>query len=710
VPWGASESAYNIRDRHLTYQYRAFGVPDLALKRGLGRDLVIAPYASALALQVRPHDALENLSALEELGALGEYGFRDAVDYTRPEPGQRFAIVRNYMAHHVGMSLVAFTNALTSQLWQRRFHSDPLVRATDLLLHERVPRRLVMQPPQVARADDALPDAELERPAVREVDTPDTTQPVIALLGRLPYTIMVSQAGAGYSRYEDLAVTRWRADGTRDNTGQFCYLKDLASGHVWSATHQPVCEPADWYQALLATDRLTVHRSDGPLETRTEIVVIPEDAAEVRRVTLTNNGVRERDVEITSYGEIVLAPPDADRAHPAFANLFVETEWHEWCTAITATRRPRSATEQPLWCVHVLDAGPDRTGAVTYDTDRARFIGRGRTTRDPLAMEGPLSGTTGAVLDPIFALRTRLRLAPGQSASVAFTTLVAKTRERAFELADRYHDSHAAQRALDLAWTSTQIELRELAVTPTEAAVFQELAGHLLYSSPNVRAPESELRRNTHSQPTLWALGISGDWPVVLATLDSPDGLATLRQLFAAHRYWRRRGMMIDLVVLNTQSHSYQQELNDRISAAMFSSSDSAVIDRPGGVFVRRADLVPDAELAMLGRWVASPTRRRRRPSSRSRQRRCRRLRCGAPDGVARHPMRPFVAFALHFTRPVYVRHRRSPPAPRSLRSVCARTRHHCSSTTAMAGSLARVTTWFACAVTMFPPHPGSTS
>jgi cyclic beta-1,2-glucan synthetase len=192
VPWGASESAYNIRDRHLTYQYRAFGVPDLALKRGLARDLVIAPYASALALQVRPHDALENLSALEELGALGEYGFRDAVDYTRPEPGQRFAIVRNYMAHHVGMSLVAFTNALTSQLWQRRFHSDPLVRATDLLLHERVPRRLVMQPPQVARADDALPDAELERPAVREVDTPDTTQPVIALLGRLPYTIMAA--------------------------------------------------------------------------------------------------------------------------------------------------------------------------------------------------------------------------------------------------------------------------------------------------------------------------------------------------------------------------------------------------------------------------------------------------------------------------------------------------------------------------------------
>ncbi|HJU90283.1 MAG TPA: glucoamylase family protein [Gemmatimonadaceae bacterium] len=602
VPWGVSESAYNLRDRHLTYQYRAFGVPDLGLKRGLARDLVIAPYAAALAMLIQPHTALKNLALLEELGALGENGFRDAVDYTRPEPGQRFAIVRSYMAHHIGMSLVAFTNALTAQLWQRRFHADPLVRATELLLHERVPRRLVLQAPQTARADEALPDPDLERPAVREVDTPDTPQPVVALLGRLPYTIMVSHAGAGYSRYEELAVTRWRADGTRDNTGQFCYVKDLSSGHAWSATHQPMCTPPDWYQALLATDRLTVGRVDGALETRTEIAVVPEDSAEVRRVTVTNNDVREREVEVTSYGEIVLAPPNTDRAHPSFSNLFVETEWHDWCTAITATRRPRSALEHPLWCVHVVDRSPDRTGVVTCETDRARFIGRGRTTRNPIALEtdGPLSGTTGAVLDPIFALRTRLRLAPGQSASVAFTTLVASTRERAFELASRYHDSHSAQRALELAWTSTQIELRELNITPADAALFQELAGHLFYSSPSVRAPQEELKRNRASQPILWALGVSGDWPIVFATIDSAEGLPTLRQLFAAHRYWRRRGMTVDVVVLNTHRHSYLQELNDRITATMFSSSDSAVIDQPGGVFVRRWDLLTKEQLLML--------------------------------------------------------------------------------------------------------------
>ena len=602
VPWGVSESAYNLRDRYQTYQYRGFGVPDLALKRGLGRDLVVAPYASALATMVDPVRALANLAVLEGKNALGPYGFRDALDFTRPEPGRRFAVVRNYMAHHIGMSLVALTNALSAQVWQRRFHADPLVRSAELLLYESIPRRLVLQEPQTARADEALPDPELDRPVVREVTTPDTPQPHIALLGHLPYTIMVSHSGAGYSRYEDLAVTRWRADGTRDNTGQFCYVQDLTSGRVWSATHQPVCAPADTFQSLLATDRVTFERTDGDVATRTEITVVPADSAEVRRVTVTNNSDRVREIQLTSYGEIVLAPPDADRSHPAFGNLFVETEWHEWCTAVTATRRPRSATEARRWCVHVAAVGLERVGTVSCETDRARFVGRGRTTQDPVALDSgdPLSNTAGAVLDPIFAIRTRVRLDPGQAASVAFTTLVSDTRERAFELADRYNDPYAAQRALDLAWTATQVELRELNISPVDAAVFQEMAGHLFYSNPALRAPEAELRRNRGAQPILWGTGVSGDWPILLALIDSAEGLPTLRQLFAAHRYWRRRGMMVDLVVVNADPPGYFQELQEKIVAAMHAAVDAGAIDRPGGVFVRQRHLLGADVLTML--------------------------------------------------------------------------------------------------------------
>ncbi|MEX2283856.1 MAG: glucoamylase family protein [Gemmatimonadota bacterium] len=602
VPWGMSESAYAVRDRHATYQYRAFGVADLGLKHGLDRELVIAPYASMLALMVEPGRAITNLSRLEKKGALGAYGFRDALDYTRAPADADYTIVRTYMAHHIGMSFLALTNTLLGNIWPARFHADPIVRATELLLHERIPRRLVLQAVNASAAPEVMPEGPADRPIVREFERPDTFRPHVALLGQLPYTIMVSHCGAGYSRFEDLAVTRWRSDATTDNLGQYCYIKDLTRGEVWSAAHQPVCRKADWYRAVFATDRVTFHRADGDIETRTEIAIVPEDSAEVRRVTVTNNGEQVREVELTSYGEVVLAPPEAERAHPAFANLFVETEYHEWCNAITATRRPRSAGERPLVCVHVVATGKQRIGEVTCETDRARFIGRGRSTRDPAALhiDGALSGTTGAVLDPIFALRTRVRLRAGESAFVAFTTLVAPTRKRAFDLADRYHTLHASQRALDLAWTSTQVELRELDIPPADAIVFQELAGHLLYSSKVLGPTPADRAASQGSQPLLWSIGVSGDRPILLASLDSPEGLPTLRQLYSAHHYWRRRGLHVDLVVVNEQAATYLHELDDKIAATLAASTDAGLIDQPGGVFLRRHDVIAEDAFRLL--------------------------------------------------------------------------------------------------------------
>lgn len=601
VPWGVSESAYNVRDRHFTYQYRAFGVPDLGLKRGLERDLVVAPYATAMAAMFDPGKALANLEDLEARGALGPYGLRDALDFTRPRPGQAFALVQTYMAHHIGMAFVALVNVLTDRSFPRRFHADSLVKASELMLHERLPRRLVLRDVQVPRAQEPLDELD-DEPEERLIEDLDSPQPHIALLGRSPYTLMISHCGSGYSRYEDLAVTRWRADGTCDDTGQFIYVANVTENRLWSVAHQPVCAPPDQYRAVLASDRVTFHRVDGDIETSTEIATSSEDAAEVRRVTLKNTGAEVQEIELTSYGEIVLAKPDADRAHPAFSNLFVQTEWHGWCSAITATRRPRTPTDKPLWCVHVVDAAPEQVGALSCETDRSRFLGRGRTTRAPVALAtpGPLSGTTGAVLDPIFALRVRVRVAPGRTVSVAFTTLVATSRERAFELADRHRDPYGAQRALDLAWTATQAELRDLGVTAKEAGVFQDLAAHLFYATPDLRAPEAELRRNRGSQAALWSQGISGDWPILLALIDAVTGLPTLAELLAAHSYWRRHGMTVDLVVLNTQTSGYLQELGDRISAILFSAGDSELLDRAGGVFVRRRALLDEADLLML--------------------------------------------------------------------------------------------------------------
>ena len=504
VPWGVSESAYAVRDRSHTYQYRGFGVPDLALKRGLSKELVIAPYASVLAMLVEPRQSLKNLTVLEAEGALGPYGFRDALDYTRPSPGSRKTIVCTFMAHHIGMSIVALDNALNRQVWPRRFHTDPLVRSAELVLQERIPRRLTVQ--DVQGDDAARVPSEMEKPAVREIETPHTPQPVVGILGNVPYTTLITNAGGGFSRYGNLSITRWRHDSTRDNYGQWCYVKDLGTGHVWSTAHQPSGTEPQWYRVLFASDRITFIRRDGDIDTVTEIAVASDDAAEVRRVILTNRSLQVKEIELTSYSEVVLAPADADRAHPVFGNLFVQTEFLEGQAALLATRRPRSATEASIWCAHVVACGPEVVGKVTCETDRAKFVGRGRSVRNAEALDegAELTGTVGAVLDPIFSLRVKVRIPPGASANVAFTTFVTEQRERAVQLADLYHDPYSARRALDLSWAQAQAELRDLGIAPADAALYQDLAGHLMFPHPGFRPAQSAVEENRLGQQALW--------------------------------------------------------------------------------------------------------------------------------------------------------------------------------------------------------------
>ncbi|HWZ59243.1 MAG TPA: glucoamylase family protein [Gemmatimonadaceae bacterium] len=605
VPWGVSESAYNARDRMQTYQYRAFGVPDLALKRGLDKDLVIAPYATALSLLVDPHAAMRNLSLLEREGALGPFGFRDAIDYTRPAVGATSAIVGAYMAHHIGMSLVALTNAIRFGVWPKRFHRDAIVKSAELILFERIPRRFILSEAQTGEADEyPRRRGATEKPAARQLDTASTPQPRVTLLGHAPYTVMITNAGSGYSRFEQTAVTRWRNDGTLDDSGQWCYVRDLGTGRVWSAAYQPTGVEPDLYRVTFASDRATFFRRDGDVDTRLEVTVVPDDCAEVRRVTVTNNGNTAREIELTTYGEICINDPDADRGHPAFQNLFIETEYVAGHSAILATRRPRSSEEEALWLVHVAAIGREAIGAVSCETDRARFIGRNGSARRPAALEtdegGALSGTTGAPLDPIFSLRTRVKVPAGQSVRVAFTTIVAKDRDQAMELADRYADPYSAQRALDLSWMHAQVELRELGITPADGALYQELAGYLLYSNPAVRVAPREIMGVRRGREALWAHGISGDWPILLATVDASAGVSTVKELLQAHHYWRLKGLTADLVLLNTYPPTYLQELNDELQAAIMASSESGIVDKPGGVFLRRRDLMPPDDLATL--------------------------------------------------------------------------------------------------------------
>ncbi|MGB6552123.1 MAG: glucoamylase family protein [Candidatus Binataceae bacterium] len=598
VPWGISESAYSARDLEFTYQYSNFGVPGLGLKRGLRENAVIAPYATALAAMVDPEAAARNFSRLRLAGGLGRFGWYEALDYTpsRVPEGETVAIVRAYMAHHQGMTLVAIADALLGGVMRTRFHSDPIIQATELLLQERTPRDIAVARP---RAEEVNADANIRGitpPTIRRFHSPHDLIPRTHLLSNGRYTVMITAAGSGFSRWRDLAVTRWREDVTCDSWGSYIFLRDVNSAKVWSAGYQPSSVEADSYEVEFSEDRAEIVRRDGTIRTTLEVAVSPEDDAEVRRVSISNLGSRAREIELTSYAEIVLAPDAADTAHPAFSKMFVQTEFEAEVGALLARRRPRSSADPQIWAAHIAVVEGDSAGGVQFETDRARFLGRGRATRTPISViDGrPLSNTIGTVLDPIFSLRRSVRIPAGATARVAFWTMVAPTRAQVLDLVDKHQDPSAFERAVTLAWTQAQVQLHHLGVGSDEAHLFQRLANRVFYSDPTLRPSAEVLKRNEGGQSKLWSSGISGDLPIVLVRIDEAEDLEIVRELVRAHEYWRMKHFDVDLVIMNERPPSYDQDLQSGLEGLVRANQarppgDGAV---RGKVFVLRADLV----------------------------------------------------------------------------------------------------------------------
>ncbi|CAH0177652.1 N,N'-diacetylchitobiose phosphorylase [Pseudomonas sp. Bi130] len=517
IPWGISESAYNARDLEFTYQYSNFGVPGLGLKRGLSENVVVAPYATGLAAMIDPQAARRNYERLAGMGAQGRYGFYEALDFTRSRlpDDENVAIVRCFMAHHQGMTIVAIANALHDGRMRCRFHREPMIQACDLLLQERVPRDVLLAHPRAEEVTVSATEGRSE--TLRRIDAGGGGAPITHLLSNGRYALMLTSAGGGYSRWGDIDVTRWREDATRDDWGSFIFLRDTQSGEAWSATLQPSGRDVENGEVLFHEDQAEFIHRQGSLVTSLEVLVSGEDNGEVRRVSLVNNGRRPRDIELTSYAEVVLATRAADSAHPVFSRMFVQTEYLAEFTALVATRRPRGPEETPVWAAHFVVVEGELIADPQYESDRARFLGRNRSVREALAITGhrALSNSQGTVLDPIFSLRQRLRVGPGKVARVAFWTVVASSREELLDLIDKHHERNAFERAKTLAWTQAQVQLRDLGIDSEEAADFQRLAAPILYVDPRFRASAPAIIRGAGCQSGLWPLGISGDLPLV---------------------------------------------------------------------------------------------------------------------------------------------------------------------------------------------------
>ncbi len=602
VPWGISESAFGDLDVNRTYQYKAFGVPELGLKRSVREELVVAPYASLLALNTAPRETVKNLKRLAKLGLLKDYGYYDALDFGRQprREGERGVIVRAYMAHHQGMGFLSLTNFIHGNPIQRRFHADPRVRAVEPLLQERIP---ILPPlhhiPTREKMPSVMSVGEVA-PSVSKFDTPHTATPKTQLLSNGRYCLMLTNAGGGYSRWGDFEITRWRSDRTRDPWGTFCYIHEADSDRLWSNTYHPTGGKVEAYSANFALDRAVFRRDDNGIQTETEVIVSPEDDVEIRRITLFNRTVRTRRLDLTSYVELSMAPHNADRQHPAFNKLFIQTEAVPEHKALLAYRRPRSKDDTPIYVAHRFTLERAGDEAMQFETDRRTFIGIGRTLAKPMGVFREPGNSQGFVLDPILSLRRSVTIGPGKRVEVSMVLAAGETRQQALHLIGKYSDVHAIDRAMDIAWASAQLELRLLRIQPDEARRFQQLASHLLFPSPLLRSPSDCIEKNPKGQAGLWPYGISGDVPIALIVIGQARDITLVRQIFQAHAYWRMRGLTVDLVILNEEASGYEQPLRERIESLIHSHSMHTEVDRPGGIYLRNADLIPEEDLMLL--------------------------------------------------------------------------------------------------------------
>ncbi len=607
VPWGISESAYSAVDFEKTYQYKAFGVPTLGLKRGLAEDLVISPYSTFLALMIDAVPAVKNLRRLERDGMRGEFGFYEAVDYTstRLSSEENCHIIRSFLAHHQGMSLIAINNVLNHDIMQTRFHADPAVRATDLLIQEKFPEVLTTLLPNQASTVISTRETSDEEQRVSRGEflfSPHSHYPHTRVLSNGRHTVMLDNAGNGFSIVDrDLALTRWREDGISGQYGTYIFIRDLDDGKLWSVAYQPTRVEPESYEVLFNPDKIEFKRRDFGIYLHTEITVSPEDNVELRRVTLTNISNRKRNIEITSFGEVALTQGRADIAHPAFAKMFIESEYLEDVEGLIFSRRPRSVHEEHLFLMHTVTMKTvwEKT---QFETSRFKFLRRGRTVGSPgiFSEKSKLRGTLGPVLDPIFSLRTRVELEEGESTAAVFSTGFAKSREEIITLAKRYHDPSSTTRAFEMAWSQSNIELRHEQFSIRQSHTFQRLITAILFNISEVRGARESISNNRLTQSGLWRFGVSGDLPIVLIRVNDPSQIRVVKELLLAHQYIRMRGISFDLVILNDYPGGYFQNFQEELDFAVRSGYSGTMVDKKGGVYLRTGTQLSREESLLL--------------------------------------------------------------------------------------------------------------
>ena len=681
TPWGISESAFYNFDVADNYQYKAFGIPGLGLKRGLEDEIVISPYSTLMILTFAKNAGIKNLKKLEKIGALGRYGFIEAIDYTKAREDtyimtlpkketqnemleklsvdkyitemtnngkvngnvlsiennypqnvdkneyyvdnfeandnvnnsheisaeilnnpQKISKVMTYMVHHLGMSLMSLDNVLNDNILINRFHSLPEVKATELLLKEKIPQNVTFERNEDFSIKNKYFEGETLIPRVFEKVNVDTPQ--LLLLCNGEYSSMITASGSGYSKKNDTMLYRWKGNSTSDDSGMFFYIKNLNSNDYWSSTFEPCKNPGDKYVAEFNLDKAKFSRKDGNIETVTEIVVSLEENFEVRKLILSNLGDQGRSIEITSYMEITLATFGADAVHPAFSNLFVQTEYDEKKDILIGSRRGRVKNAKVPYIFHKVISNGELEGSITYETSRINFIGRNRELKAPLAMDNDksLNNTVGTVLDPIMSLRIRVRLQPHSQAEIFYITGIGDSKEEILELCRENSDHNKLNKIFKDYSIGIQLELRNLGIRSAQANVFQSVASEIFFLSKSRKNREEYIKNIKKHQKDLWSYGISGDLPIIMVSIENYKDISLVFTIIKFHYYLKLKGIKLDLVIYNNEEISYDEPLQKRIMEAIKLSNEGSSLNKAGGIFIHnKATIQSEVKDLLIG-------------------------------------------------------------------------------------------------------------
>ncbi len=591
VPWGISESAFGVTDADGNYQYRAFGVPGLGIRRGLTEDLVVAPYGTGLALCAWPQSAAENLACLEKLGALTIYGFIEALDFTpgRASEAQDFVPVRTYMAHHQGMMLAAIANALDDDVLVRLVMREKSLQAVKLLLQEQVPWDV---PIEIGRAEegwDQHVDARTAPPLAPWVPSADAMVPQMHVLGNGRMSAAMTDSGGGGLMWQDQALTRWRADPTQETFGTWLYLRDRKTGEIWSAGRGPTGQKISDSRAVFHQHMVELLRRHNGITTRLDVTIAPFDDVELRRMTIVNESNQDRTLDLTTYAEVVLAPPLDDERHPAFSKLFVGSSYLEQENALLFERRARRPEDHPPVLLHKLVTDDPEIAVTGFETDRAVFIGRNGSVRAPQGLKQGLEGTTGWTLDPVMALQIQLHLKPLEQKQVSFLTIAGTSRAQVLEVARRY-PAPSLERVFRDASLEAARQVQRLTLDPAQLPELQVLSSLLRHPSHTLRSAPPDGAQGWQGQNDLWRFGLSGDLPILLVQTDAAADSELLDTLIRAQRLWHRSGLLSDLVVLRGAGSSYEEPLRERILSILRDSHSEGFLGRSGGIHLLSSD------------------------------------------------------------------------------------------------------------------------